>query len=171
MHYAIRDDQDGTADGLLTYHNGLGGYTMIEDPDGLNGTVNGNRMDRVYNVSGISSASGVYRLGILKDNYLTAAYGKRIGLLLVDSTTPFDYDTVYADLNDDFDFTDETPATAASPILTRDLNGDGLADISGGNLYFILHEGAAVSHRLVPPVWGPEKGGTRAKPAPGDPVG
>jgi len=171
MHYAIRDNQDGTADGLLTYHNGLGGYTMIEDPDGLNGTVNGNLMDRVYNVGGISSASGVYRLGILKDNYLTALYGARIGLLLVDSTTPFVYDTVYADLNFDSDFTDETPATAASPILTRDMDGDGLADISGGIVYFISHEDAPVSNELVTPVWDAKNEETIANLANGNLVG
>ncbi|HYS71479.1 MAG TPA: hypothetical protein VEM95_03560, partial [Thermoplasmata archaeon] len=79
----------------------------------------------------IISKSGFYRIGLSRDDTLTGLWGKKVGMLLVDSTTPFVYDTVYVDLNFNLDFTDDKPVTKASPLAVADLNGDGIQDISG----------------------------------------
>ncbi len=93
----------------------------------------------------IASASGIYRLGVNRDDSLTGLWGQKVGMLLVDSTIPEVYDTVYVDLNFDFNFTNDKPVTQADPIATADIydeiaggpGQDGVADISGGLLYFI----------------------------------
>jgi hypothetical protein len=173
-HYQISDSDDGTVDGFIHYANGLGGYVARQDPTGLSGTVNLTRMNRMYYVGNsidpnqIVSQSGIYRLGILKDDYLTSVYGGRVGLLLVDSTTAGVYDTVYADLDFDFDFTNEIPATQASPVLAKDLDGDGLTDISGGIVYFISPPTTAVTGEVVTPFWDAENETTKGQLANGN---
>ena len=42
------------------------------------------------------------------------------------------YDTIYVDLDDDYQFGDEKPVTKGSPVSYRDMNGDGYIDLSGG---------------------------------------
>src|SRR5437867_4367007 len=151
------------ATGFLHYQDGVGGYAARADPAGVSGVVNNTLLTRDYYVgdssdpSRIVSASGVYRLGVLKDDHLTAVFGQRIGLLLVDRTTPGVYDTVYADLNFDNRFTDENPATRASPLLYRDLNADGLPDISGGLVYFIASSTAVSNEVVIASATGKEK--------------
>jgi len=164
MHYEIADSD---ADGFITYQHGLGGYAARADPTGVSGVVNNSRILRDYYVgtpvdpARITSTSGTFRLGILKDDFLTAFYGERIGILLVDSTTAGVYDTAYADLDFDFDFTNENAANQASPLLLKDLNADGIADISGGIVYFISNAAtAAVVGEVVTPVWDAENGTT-----------
>ncbi len=138
MHYSIPVD----ATGFVNYTPD-DGFTKRADPTGVSGTVNSSSIDRSYYVGDatdpnrIVSASGNYRLGILKDDYLTTLYDERVGLLLVDWMTEGVYDTVYADLDFDLDFTDENPANVSQPRLYRDLDADGLADLSGGLVYFI----------------------------------
>lgn len=83
------------------------------------------------------SKSGNVRLGNHPDDYLLALYGERVAYLVTDATTAGVYDTVYVDLDHDFDFSDEKPVTKASPASYRDMDGDGYTDISGGLLYFI----------------------------------
>ena len=64
-------------------------------------------------------------------------YGERPAFLVTDPNVAGVYDTVYVDLDDDHDFSDEKPITKASPVSYRDLNGDGYTDMSGGLLYYI----------------------------------
>lgn len=63
--------------------------------------------------------------------------GEWAGVLLVDANEPGVFDTIYVDVNSDHDFTDEKPTTQADPLSWRDINGDAIADLSGGLLYYI----------------------------------
>lgn len=90
------------------------------------------------------SKSGVYRMGSHPDLTLAHALGQHAAVLLVDEGTAGRYDTVYVDLDGDFDFTNEKPATKNSPAIYRhtnadpnDPNRDDFPDISGGIIYFI----------------------------------
>lgn len=84
-----------------------------------------------------TSKSGVYKLGSLPEKNLLAVFGERVAILVVDEHSAGVYDTVYVDLDNDYDFTDEKPVTKDSPEVWRDLDGDGYADISGGLLVWI----------------------------------
>lgn len=84
-----------------------------------------------------TSASGFYKLGSHPDRNLDSLYGHRAAVLVVDEGAPGNYDTVYVDLDNDKDFTDEKPVTKDSPEVYRDMDGDGYADISGGLLVWI----------------------------------
>ena len=84
-----------------------------------------------------TSASNHYKLGSFPDENLEALYGHRVAVLVVDENAPGVYDTVYVDLDNDHDFTDEKPATQDSPEVYRDMDGDGFADISGGMIAWI----------------------------------
>ncbi|TLZ85960.1 MAG: hypothetical protein E6K05_00350 [Methanobacteriota archaeon] len=91
-----------------------------------------------YNVAGVPSASGIFHLGLHPDNTLRAGYyGEYVALLVTDSTIPGVYDTVRVDLDDNFHFGNDKPADVASPEIWMDTNGDGMADLSGGLVYFI----------------------------------
>ncbi len=59
------------------------------------------------------------------------------GVLLLDPEVAGRYDTVYVDLDKDHDFRDENPVTKATPLSIHDLNDDGIADLSGGLLYYL----------------------------------
>jgi hypothetical protein len=83
------------------------------------------------------SKSGEVRLGSHPDDYLLEAYEERPAFLVVDPHSKGVYDTVYVDLDDDHDFSDEKPVTKSSPASYRDMNGDGYTDLSGGLLYYI----------------------------------
>ncbi len=92
-----------------------------------------------------ASKGGTVRYGHHPDNYL-AAYGSNAaqnvvnqyaGVLLVDANVAGVYDTVYMDLDYDNDFTDEKPLTRDDPVAWRDIDGDNIADISGGLLYYV----------------------------------
>ena len=85
------------------------------------------------------SKSGKVRLGSHPDDYLLELYGERPAFLVTDPHTAGVYDTVYVDLDDDYDFSDEKPVTKGSPASYRDLNGDGYTDLSGG--LALLHLG------------------------------
>ncbi len=84
-----------------------------------------------------TSLSGWYKMGTHPDRNLMQTYGERVAVLVVDENVAGVYDTVYVDLDNDYDFTDEKPATQASPEVYRDMDGDGYADISGGALVWI----------------------------------
>lgn len=103
-----------------------------------------------------TSRSGVYHIGFHPDNSLasvadilsaefgdgSALFRERAAILVVDGKRSGQYDSVYVDLNYNYDFTDDTPA-----ILDRrfrhhetaclDYDEDGLNDVSGGLVYFI----------------------------------
>ncbi len=104
----------------------------------------------------VTSQSGEYHLGSHPDkvpasvaDVLSAAFGdgtavvgERAAVLVTDENEAGVYDTVYADLNFDFEFSAEERAS-----LTRDFSyqettcldytGDGLNDISGGLVYWV----------------------------------
>jgi hypothetical protein len=92
-----------------------------------------------------TSKSGVYHLGLHPDPALLYWwYGEKPAVLVVDENTAGVYDTVYVDLNDNHDFTDDKPVTMNDPVSWVDLWGpggkgapDGLADLSGGLVYYI----------------------------------
>jgi Subtilase family len=105
--------------------------------------------------------SGTVKLGSHPDEYLLELYGERPAFLVTDSHTAGVYDTLYADLNDDFTFADEKPVTKSSPVAYRDLNGDGYTDLSGGLVYFI-------SDGKTPIPGGPTDFGDTDAPASGD---
>ena len=71
------------------------------------------------------------------DDHLLQLFGERPAFLVTDPNTAGVYDTVYVDLDDDYQFADEKPVTKDSPASYRDMNGDGYNDLSGGLLYFI----------------------------------
>lgn len=111
------------ATGYLNYsHRYAGQYTKRYNPNGYGGSPNMNRISRQYFVGipgtpgAIESRSNLFHLGIAKDDWLTALYGERVGMLVVDSKIPKVYDTVYIDLDNDHDFTDEKPCTRDSPL-------------------------------------------------------
>lgn len=83
------------------------------------------------------SKSGIYHLGSLPEMNLRGVYGERVAVLVVDANTVGVYDTVYVDLDNNYDFTDEKPDTKDSPEVYRDMDGDGYADISGGEIVWI----------------------------------
>ena len=170
---------DSNLDGFLVYRQGTPDpvtgfpqYTPRVNPQQY-GNFGGNfntRINRNYWVGlptdpsppHIVSASGIYHLGVARDDTLTGLYGEKVGILLVDSTTPFIYDTVYVDLNFDFDFTDDKPVTRASPLAIADLNGDGISDVSGGLLYFISSSTSVTGETVIDPIQGTETGATLA---------
>jgi Subtilase family len=91
----------------------------------------------VYQFPSSYSKSGTVRMTWHPDDYLLATYGERPAVLVTDPNTAGVYDTVYVDLDDDYDFSDEKPVTKSSPASYRDMNGDGYTDLSGGLLTFI----------------------------------
>jgi hypothetical protein len=110
-----------------------------------------------------SSVSGEYHIGshpdkaladMVNGNWDGAADGEeRVAVLVVDENEAGVYDTVYVDLNGNFDFTDDKPVTKDDPISWADVwdaftvdpdtgepgvpGSDGYADVSGGLVYFI----------------------------------
>ena len=103
-------------------------YTPVGDPNP--------GVEHVYTAPP-TSVSGVYHMGSFPDDNLSSLYGEAVAVVVVDENQSGVYDTVYVDLDNDYDFTDEKPMTKASPVGYRDMDGDGLADISGGLIYFI----------------------------------
>ena len=104
-----------------------------------------------------TSKSGVYHIGSHPDVTLSAAAEiinkgfkggekavpfERAGILVVDEQTAGVYDTVYVDLNYDYDFRNDAPARLTRDMTNHevaclDYDQDGLNDISGGLVYFI----------------------------------
>ncbi len=93
------------------------------------------------------SKSGKVRFGHSPDTLLLGlgakpgVFGEYAGVLLVDAETDGPgagtYNTVYIDIDNDRDFSDEKPMTKGDPLGWRDIDGDAIADLSGGLLYFI----------------------------------
>lgn len=142
--------------GYVLYQQGHNGqYTKRYNPDGYGGVVKMDRIDRNYfvGISGqpgsIESASSWFHLGINKDDQLTAIHTERVGILVVDSTTPFEYDTVYVDLDNDLDFTDEIGCSKAQPLCYKDVNMDTFPDLSGGLLYYISDTMTSITGETV----------------------
>jgi hypothetical protein len=86
-----------------------------------------------------TSASGTYHIGSHPDKTLEFwwGFGERAAVLVVDETSAGVYETVYVDLNFNLDFSDDKPLRRGDEISYLDWTGDGVADISGGMIYFI----------------------------------
>lgn len=91
-----------------------------------------------------TSRSGVYHYGWHPDFSLAYSDGGQDVsplVLVVDETDAGVYDTVYVDLGDGlqplYDFTRARPVRKGSEEVWADLSGDGVADISGGMVYWI----------------------------------
>jgi len=109
-----------------------------------------------------TSKSGMYHIGSHPDKALaqraatlsslyggTAVVNERAAVLVVDANTAGVYDTVYVDLNYNFNFNDDVPARLSRDFKYReaacfDRNADGLNDVSGGLVYFISDGTTAV---------------------------
>ena len=100
-----------------------------------------------YTIHSSMSLSCIVHVGTHHDESLRDyVWGEQVAILVTDPNSPGVYDTVYVDLDNDYDFQDEKPLTKANPadpatynnmIAYRDLNSDGKADLNGGLLYFI----------------------------------
>lgn len=100
----------------------------------------------VTGVTGLGLGEGV-RIGFHPDEKILAYRGNRSGLLLFNhSGAGAPYDHVLVDLDGDFSFAGEKHSyfnagwatfDPAAELISRDLTGDGRADISGGILAFI----------------------------------
>jgi len=156
-------DQDGDLlyQSFTTAPNGEFQYTPRGNPQGYDFpgppvcVADNTRINRQYYIGGaglpgpaIVSQSGTYRLGVNRDDTLTGFYCGKVGVLVVDENVAGVYDTVYVDLNFDFNFTNDKRLTQADPIAVADVwdttilpaggpGQDGVDDISGGLLYFI----------------------------------
>ncbi len=102
-----------------------------------------------------TSVSGTYHIGFHPDTTLADAVmgdwnggyegEEMVSVLVVDEHEAGVYDTVYVDMNGNFDFTDDKPVTKDDPLAYLDVwdsaadapGQDGYPDISGGLLYFI----------------------------------
>jgi subtilisin family serine protease len=99
-------------------------------------------------ITGIDSLSGTYHFGIMSQHLFGSS--DLFPVLVVDSTQPGVYDTVYVDLSFDWwwwnfttvydaSFSDEIALTPTGrTIAARDFTGDGIYDISAGSLGYFL---------------------------------
>ncbi len=97
------------------------------------------------------SVSGVYHFGAHPDPAFTRLYGERPSILVVDHPDTAHrgpgYNTVYVDLNRNYDFTDDKPCFRGDEVSYADVwdsaagapGQDGYADVSGGMVYFIAN--------------------------------
>ncbi|MCB0217185.1 MAG: S8 family serine peptidase [Chloroflexi bacterium] len=101
-----------------------------------------------------TSLGGTIRFGHHPDTVLRTlrqpegSTGEAPGVILVDEAVAGIYDTVYVDVDNDHDFSDEKPMNQASPLGWRDIDGDGVTDLTAGLLHFI-----ADGERPVPGSW------------------
>ncbi|NLE57345.1 MAG: S8 family serine peptidase, partial [Planctomycetes bacterium] len=104
-------------------------------------------IEHTYTIAQSMTKSGVVHVGTHPDVDLRDyVWGEKVAVLVCDPNSAGVYDTVYVDLDDDYDFRNEKPLTRAdmsdpntynNMICYRDFDGDGIADLSGGALYFI----------------------------------
>jgi subtilisin family serine protease len=115
-----------------------------------------------YNVSGIVSQSGTYHVGVHPDENLNHTwYGEYVAVLVADCATAGIYDTVYVDLDNDRDFTDEKACVKGDELSWHDNwnstagvpGSDGYADISGGMVYFIADGANPIPYSDVLAYW------------------
>ncbi|MFZ5807799.1 MAG: S8 family serine peptidase [Chloroflexota bacterium] len=93
---------------------------------------------RTWTTTGTAAPGTKYHIGYHPDTSLEYYWwGERIGVLVVDETGDGVYETVYVDLNDNQDFSDDIPATKERPTACWDADLDGYNDLSGGLVYFI----------------------------------
>jgi len=95
-----------------------------------------------YKVGAIATGSAGYKFGMTSESGVPSAF-YRVGVLLTDPTTAGNYDKAYVDLNNNKDFTDDTPISYLGDRVTRlDTTGDGFPDrtigVLGGFFYDTL---------------------------------
>jgi hypothetical protein len=92
----------------------------------------------VYTTTSTAYTGTVYHIGYHPDASLEAyVWDERIGVLVVDEDGDDVFESVYVDLDDDKDFSDEARTDKSSPTACWDYNLDGYSDFSGGLVYFI----------------------------------
>ena len=144
--------------------NGVADYsdTSATAAGNFNYTPIGAAVAHDYIVPG-TSLSGEYHYGSHPDNSLasvadilsgffgdgTGVADEHAAVLVSDENTAGVYDTVYVDLNYNFDFSDDTPARLTRDFTNQetaclDYDADGLNDVSGGLVYFIADGVTAV---------------------------
>ncbi len=96
-----------------------------------------------YYYVNVSSQSGIFHFGFHPSPHIINKKGA-VGVLVVDSKRPFDYDTVYVDLNVDnvFDnqdviLTRDSPTAALDEVGPGSGPPDGIPDISAGIMYYM----------------------------------
>jgi len=90
------------------------------------------------NITGVNtSRSGIYHLGEHPDSNLRDRAGGDVPILVVDDRIAGLYETVWPDIDRDGWFGNETPMRPGEETSGRDVDGDGLWDISAGLLYWI----------------------------------
>ncbi len=91
-----------------------------------------------YNITGVSaSLSGTYHLGEHPDWKLRDKVGGDVPILVVDDGKSGLYETVWPDIDRDGWFGNETPMRPGAETSGRDVDGDGLWDISAGLVYWV----------------------------------
>jgi len=94
------------------------------------------------------------RFGLHPDKKWSALYGEKPAVLLTQDDAG-DWTNLYTDLNNDYSFADENVATidgtdADSECISQDLDGDGIADVSGGMVYFMANENDTGENMPIP---------------------
>lgn len=87
--------------------------------------------------SGTAYTGTVYHIGYHPDYSLGYLWGYPVGILVVDEDGDDVFETVYVDMDNDLDFSDEAPTNQANPTACWDKDLDTYADFSGGMVYFI----------------------------------
>lgn len=94
--------------------------------------------DSGLNITGVNaSISGEYHLGEHPDWRLRDKAGGDVPILVVDDRMPGVYETVWPDTDRDGWFGNETPMRPGEETSGRDIDGDGLWDISAGLVYWV----------------------------------
>ncbi len=118
--------------------------TTFEENDTIWANFTLKEVDRTYEMpDGVEEGDAV-RFGLHPDDKLTWYYGERPAVLLTQDDEGH-WAHVYVDLTNDRSFADEKAAyidgdDPESEVITRDITGDGIADISGGMVYFVARE-------------------------------
>ncbi|MDQ3930717.1 MAG: hypothetical protein M3328_16420, partial [Chloroflexota bacterium] len=87
-----------------------------------------------------NSKSGVVHVGFHPDpsaNWLNYPELSQPALVVVDVNTAGVYDTVYVDYDNDHNFNNDEPFSKSNTTASYDVDADGIADFSGGLLYWI----------------------------------
>ncbi len=92
----------------------------------------------VYTTTGTAWYGTKYHIGYHPDTSLEYyVNGERVGVLVVDEDGDDVFESVYVDLNNNKDFSDDARTDIDSPTACWDYDEDGYSDISGGLVYFI----------------------------------
>lgn len=141
------DGAVGTASSyIIKYSESVAEYKEVAFEKKQFGVINPTYEDVMYNVTGIPTIDGIYRLGIHPDPNLALANGMAEAVpaiynysrvLLV--SDPSGFDMVYVDLDFDQDFSDEKPCFFGDEVAWAEwVNDEGDDEIrSGGMIYFI----------------------------------